>query len=68
MPEFSENSAGVHLMNPIQGEFSLCGDAFDIDSEPDDDHDGGLVVTKKKTVTCERCKAIIMGCRGVRVA
>jgi hypothetical protein len=68
MRNFSENRAGVHLMNPIQAEYSLCGDAYDIDSEPDDEHDGALKETKSRTVTCERCKAIIINCRGVRTA
>lgn len=68
MRKFTENKAGVHLMNPIQGEFSMCGDAFDIDSEDNGTHDGPLLPSGKKTVTCERCKIIIMECRGVRVA
>lgn len=68
MREFSENKAGVHLMNPIQSEYSMCGDAFDIDTEDIDTHDGPLLPSEKKTVTCERCKMIITECRGVRVA
>jgi len=67
MAEFTENKAGVHVMNPIQGEYSLCGDAFDINSESDGDHDGGLARTQKKRVTCERCKEIILELRNVRV-
>lgn len=69
MKIFTENKAGVHLMDPIQGEYSLCGDAFDIDSEADvDEHDGRLKPTDKKVVTCKRCKAVIMMCRGVRIS
>lgn len=64
--EFLENTEGVHLM---YGEFTLCGDSFDIaETERDGDHDGTLAKTTKHVVTCERCKAIIVYCRGTRVA
>lgn len=63
--EFVENGEGVHLM---LGEFTICGDAFDIaGSEAEDDHDGEFLPTSKKTVTCSRCAEIIKYCRGVRV-
>ena len=60
--EFSENDDGVHLQ---YGEFSLCGDAFDISAVTDEIDD--LAHTKKRTVTCERCIAIIRYCRGARI-
>jgi len=54
---FCENADGVHLMAAVNSEYSLCGDAFDIDStEPDL---GMLVPTTKTRVTCERCIAEI---------
>lgn len=64
MSEFAENREGVHL---VVNEHTLCGDALDIDSEPDDDHDGALQITKKQAVTCKRCIAIIELCRNVKI-
>lgn len=62
--EFSENREGVHLM---VGEYTLCGDAFDIDALDESDHDGAPVATQKKTITCKRCASIIMLCRGLKI-
>lgn len=62
--EFQENAEGVHL---VDGEFTLCGDSFDIaETERDGDHDGTLAKTTKRIVTCKRCITIILHCRGVR--
>lgn len=64
MKEFAENRGGVHLMN---GEFTLCGDAIDIEALLEDDHnDGNPVPTDKKVVTCVDCVRIIQMCRGTR--
>ena len=62
--EFGENADGVHLMN---GEYSLCGDAFDVGSGGlPGDEETDIVQTSKRTVTCPRCINIIRICRGVR--
>jgi len=61
---FAENLDGVHLMN---GEFTLCGDSFDIAETEDDFTAGSIRSTTKRTVTCRRCAEIIYLCRGVRV-
>ena len=37
MKVFMQNKDGVHLMNAINQEFSVCGDAFDIGSEVGED-------------------------------
>lgn len=63
MKEFLENKDGVHLMN---GEFTLCGDSFDIAETESDFEAGTLVATRKKIVTCPKCTAVILHCRGVR--
>jgi hypothetical protein len=63
--EYRENLEGVHLMN---GEFTLCGDSFDIAETEADFEDGPLLLTQKRSVTCARCKAVISLCRGVRTA
>lgn len=62
--EFMENAEGVHLM---WGEYTLCGDAFDIEAV-ESDSAGNPVPTRKRTVTCKRCARIILECRGVRVS
>ena len=63
--QYVENAEGVHLMH---GEFTLCGDSFDIAStEEPEDHDGELLETHKRTVTCDRCIDVIDLCRGVRI-
>ena len=60
-----ENGDGVHLTN---GEFTLCGDAWDApDSEPDWEP-GEFRKPKSRIITCAKCVAIVLLCRGVRVA
>lgn len=63
MKEFRENDDGVHLM---YGEFTICGDSFDIAETESDFEDGSLVVTRKRIVTCPKCVAFITHCRNVR--
>jgi len=60
----SRNSI-VHVVNPIQGEHTLCGDAFDIDI-------GGAEAAawtdvNRGPVTCTLCAQIIIACRSVRI-
>lgn len=62
--EFIENNEGVHLM---YGEFTLCGDSFDIDATEKGFEDGPLVATSKKTVTCNRCASLMNHCKGVKI-
>lgn len=66
-----ENGEGVHLKSPLNAEFTLCGDAFDITSVEmcNSAEDAHLEIqpTSKKTITCPRCIAIILHCRGVKV-
>lgn len=44
--ELCENNEGVHMMNPVATEYTICGDAFDIgtteNGEPTD-----ILPTKK---------------------
>lgn len=60
---YTENDEGVHLQI---GEFTLCGDAFDIDAVEKDRPP--FRATRSVTVTCKRCRSLILTCRGVRVA
>jgi hypothetical protein len=56
----------VHVIHPIQGEHTLCGDAFDISSEPDE-ADCAWVDYPHGPVTCTKCTEVVMACRGVRL-
>ena len=55
----------VHLIEPIQNEFTMRGDAFDLSSDV-----AGYEwkTTKSNAVSCPKCAAFIMRCRGVRVS
>lgn len=58
--EFVEAEGLIHL---VDGEFTICGDAFDLASDEDDYE---WKATTSKTVTCPRCARIVELCRGVR--
>lgn len=62
-PDLVEAEGLIHLVNPAQAEFTLCGDAFDMGSEEDgyEWHE-----TERVTVNCPLCVQIIRGCRHVR--
>ena len=63
--DYVEAEGMVHLMNPENGEYTLCGDAFDLDS----DEDGyEQKPTRRRTVDCPSCAAVVVMCRKVRVA
>lgn len=56
----------IHLISPLQGEHTLCGDAFDIDSE-DDEKECAWVPIKNGPVDCPNCSLVIRACRGVQL-
>ena len=58
------NTDGVHLMSIGSPEHAVCGDAFDIGTEYEQED---MISTSSKTVTCIRCISEILNCRGVRV-
>lgn len=60
---FVENADGVHVEI---SEHTLCGDSFDIGST-EGEACGNTMPTTKRVVTCKRCAAIVMMCRGVRI-
>lgn len=66
MADFTENLAGVHVWSPIDGEHTVCGDAFDAPSSEADWEDGPFLPTTKRVVTCRKCQAVILALRGVR--
>ena len=59
--EFMESSDGVHLMH---GEYTLCGDAFDLGET--EEGEPKIRTTAKRIVTCPNCIEIIELCKGVR--
>lgn len=61
--QFVEAEGVVHMVSPIQAEFTLCGDAFDLDS---DIPEYEWLETRRRTVTCSQCATVVLGCRGVR--
>lgn len=63
--EFVEAEGVVHMVNPIQAEFTLCGDAFDLASDVED---YAWTATKRREVTCTLCGIVVEACRGVRVS
>jgi len=63
--EFFENCEGVHLVEAGRGEFTICGDAFDIEIEMPELR---MMPTKKTVVTCPNCITVIKHCRGVRIS
>lgn len=66
--EFLENKKGVHLMGvQAGGEFTLCGDSFDISNTEEGYLDGDLLPTNKKIVTCPDCVRVILHIRGVKI-
>jgi hypothetical protein len=60
---FAEDEDGiVHLIQSLNTEYTLCGDAFD----GFDVAFSGHGQTKKRIVTCPGCAELIRLCRGVR--
>lgn len=58
----------VHLIQPGQGEHTICGDAFDADSErTDEEKKHAWKEVSHGPVSCPDCAAVILQCRGVRI-
>ncbi len=60
-----ETPKGRCAVNPIGGDYTLCGDASDLAS---DEPGYEWKPARARSVTCEDCAAIIRALRGVRVA
>ncbi len=63
MPALVEAEGLVHAESPILGEYTLCGDAFDLTSE---EPGYAWKPTKAKAVTCPQCAAVIQGVRNLK--
>ena len=65
--KYVENCDGVHIMGLAGGEYTLCGDAFDMfSSERDMGPKYEFKPTQKRIVTCPDCIEVIELCRGVK--
>lgn len=62
--DFVEAEGRIHLLNPIMSEFTLCGDAFDLNS---DEPGYAWSAPTRRCVTCKLCAKVVMTCRGVTV-
>lgn len=63
MADFVRAEGVIHMISPIQAEFTLCGDAFDLAS---DVADYAWQATTATTVTCPICATVVRDCQGVR--
>ena len=63
---FTKTVDGICLVNPLNDEYTLCGDAFDIDNLYRSDEYTYHEQTKERVVTCHRCIAILKYCKGVK--
>lgn len=71
MADFAESNDGlVHLVSAANSEYTVCGDAWEGFSDDDGDWSDEIPTawkdTKKRTVTCPKCAAVVRDCRGVR--
>jgi hypothetical protein len=57
----------IHLVHPTEMDRSLCGVVQEA-HETEDEPELKWLPTRSKTVTCDACGAVVLGCRGVRVA
>lgn len=66
MVDFVEAEGLIHVVSPtMAGEFTLCGDAFDLSSDVDGYE---WTNTKRRTVTCPACARIVREVRSVRTS
>lgn len=55
--EYWKDRYGVHVMMPINPEFTLCGNAFD--GQPGDDEHPPMERVEPQKITCSQCREII---------
>jgi hypothetical protein len=55
----------VHGITPLQGEHTLCGNAFDCYT---DDLPGWTEDKKERRVNCPDCIRVILACRDMKIA
>jgi len=64
---FVEADGFIHVLTPLNSEFTLCGDAFDLGAiEGCEDYTHRP--TKRRSVTCPNCARVVLLCKRVRVA
>ncbi len=69
MKEYARSEDGlIHLVSAINGEYTVCGDAFDGGLPIGEDNKSDWTKTAKSIVTCPVCVREIINCRGVKTA
>lgn len=63
MTEAAEGLANRHMANPVNAEYSLCGEAYD--GEDGTDFGASTFAKGGEIVTCEGCRAVIRACKTV---
>lgn len=68
MSDYAKSVDGIiHGVDALQGEHTLCGDAFDIgDTEPGEGAHSWTEV-KRGPVTCPNCIVVILACKRMRI-
>jgi hypothetical protein len=64
------NDGLIHIVSTSNPEYTLCGDAFDLsatDRIGENNSGGDWKLCRPQPVTCPRCAAQILTCRGVRI-
>jgi len=55
----------LHAGNPLNSEFTLCGDAFDIEAV-DKNTNAPVFATKGQVINCSECRKVIDYCANLR--
>lgn len=60
----------IHCESPLNGEYTLCGDAFDLSVNDDSEYKEGQVTFRQEgqKVTCPKCILVIKLCRKVKIS
>lgn len=53
-----------HTANPVQAEFTLCGDAFDLGAHGE--HPDPVFAAPGQVINCPQCRAIIVWCKAIK--
>jgi len=67
---FFENEHGIHLVSPYDSNVAICGSLRDGATDEIYGEEELLPArsTSRNIVTCPHCAAIVLACRGIRVA
>lgn len=60
------NPNALCTQSPLNGEFTLCGDAFDLCAVDDSEATAPIFAAPGDVIDCELCRAIIDRCKSIR--